>query len=220
MAENKKSFLLYCDYIGVFEQLSDREAGLLIKHILRYVNDKNPTVDSRIVNMAFEPIKAQLKRDLRIWEAERSKRSEAGKKGGIKSGESRRAGSKRSSASKNEANEADNVTVNGTVTVNATAVEEVGSDRVKEVANEVWKDQNWKDSMCIGLNTTPSELKMWLAQFNASLAGDSMPDFDKGKYKKLSRGWIVKQQERGIKVQSGPAKKSDSAPLSIVNHGN
>lgn len=82
MAKDKKGFVLYCDYIGVFEQLSDREAGLLIKHILAYVNDKNPESDSRIVNMAFEPIKLQLKRDLVRYETTRERRSEAGKLGG------------------------------------------------------------------------------------------------------------------------------------------
>lgn len=84
MAENKISFLLYCDYLGVFEQLSNREAGLLIKHILRYVNDKDPKIDNRIVGMAFEPIKLQLKRDLKEWEIIRQDRSVSGKLGNLK----------------------------------------------------------------------------------------------------------------------------------------
>lgn len=82
MAKDKISFLLYCDYLGVFEQLSDREAGLLIKHIMRYVNDKNPETDNRIISMAFEPIKLQLKRDLKKWERYIGKQSENGKLGG------------------------------------------------------------------------------------------------------------------------------------------
>lgn len=64
MAENKKSFILYCDIIHTIEKLSDDDAGKLFKHILRYVNDLNPTTDHLITEIAFEPIKQQLKRDL------------------------------------------------------------------------------------------------------------------------------------------------------------
>lgn len=79
MAENKKSFVLYTDYIEVFEQLTDVEAGELIKHLFRYVNDKDPNTDNRLLKILFEPIKQQLKRDLKKWEGKREKLSEAGK---------------------------------------------------------------------------------------------------------------------------------------------
>jgi len=59
MAQDKKSFLLYCDLIHVVEQLTDEQAGSLFKHILQYVNDKNPVSDSVITQIAFEPIKQQ-----------------------------------------------------------------------------------------------------------------------------------------------------------------
>jgi hypothetical protein len=42
MAKNKKSFVLYCDLIHTIEKLSNEQAGELFKHILRYVNDKDP----------------------------------------------------------------------------------------------------------------------------------------------------------------------------------
>ena len=64
MAENKKSFVLYCDLIHTIEQLTNEQAGDLFKHILRYVNDQNPEAKSVITKIAFEPIKQQLKRDL------------------------------------------------------------------------------------------------------------------------------------------------------------
>lgn len=118
MAQNKKSFILYADLLATIEKLTDAKAGKLFKTILEYVNDKNPEVTDVLLQIAFEPIKQQLKRDLKDWEAERSKRSEAGKKGGINSGVSRRSEAKRRSASKNEANEADNVTVTVNDTVN------------------------------------------------------------------------------------------------------
>ena len=64
MAENKKSFILYCDIIHTIEKLDDVDAGKLFKHVLRYVNDMNPETDHLITEIAFEPIKQQLKRDL------------------------------------------------------------------------------------------------------------------------------------------------------------
>jgi hypothetical protein len=84
MAKDKKSFILYCDIIHTIEKLPDLEAGLLLKHILRYVNDQNPTTDNAIVEIAFEPIRQQLKRDLVKFEDTKVKRSEAGKAGASK----------------------------------------------------------------------------------------------------------------------------------------
>lgn len=82
MAENKKSFILYCDLIHTVKKLPDDKAGILFKHLLSYVNDENPTTDDLLVEVAFEPIKRQLKRDLEKFEEVKIKRSEAGKLGG------------------------------------------------------------------------------------------------------------------------------------------
>lgn len=79
MAENKKSFVMYADYLHTFNELTDEEAGKLIKHLLMYVNDINPILNDRLLKIAFEPIKQQLKRDLKDWELIKEKRSKAGK---------------------------------------------------------------------------------------------------------------------------------------------
>jgi hypothetical protein len=84
MAKDKKSFILYSDAIHTVEKLSDTDAGQLLKHLLRYVNDQNPTTDNALVEIAFEPIKQQLKRDLVKFEDVKGKRSEAGKAGATK----------------------------------------------------------------------------------------------------------------------------------------
>lgn len=84
MATNKKSFLLYCDIIHTIEKLSDEQAGKLLKHILRYVNDLNPESEDVLTEIAFEPIKQNLKRDLIKYEEIKEKRSEAGKTGANK----------------------------------------------------------------------------------------------------------------------------------------
>jgi len=78
MAENKKSFVLYSDSFGLIKQLPDEVAGRLLKHIFSYVNDENPVTDELLVNIAFEPIKAQLKRDLQKWETQMEQRRQAG----------------------------------------------------------------------------------------------------------------------------------------------
>lgn len=82
MAKEKKSFILYADQQGVFNQLPDEIAGRLIKHIFAYVNDEQPVTDELIINIAFEPIKQCLKRDLCRWKEYLDKQSVNGKKGG------------------------------------------------------------------------------------------------------------------------------------------
>jgi len=78
MAEGKKSFLLYTELIHTVEKMPDDKAGLLFKHILRYVNDLNPETEDLIVQLTFEHIKQGLKRNLRNWEKSVEQKSEAG----------------------------------------------------------------------------------------------------------------------------------------------
>jgi hypothetical protein len=79
MATGKKSFILYCDIINTVAKLPDEQAGKLFKIILEYVNDNNPETDDLLLQIAFEPIRQQLKRDLQEWEVIREKRVAAGK---------------------------------------------------------------------------------------------------------------------------------------------
>ena len=78
MAENKKGFVLYADQKSIIDMLPNDKAGELLKHIFAYVNDENPVSEDPLINLAFEPIKLQLKRDLQKWEETRVKRSIAG----------------------------------------------------------------------------------------------------------------------------------------------
>ena len=115
MAENKKGFVLYADQISLFENLNDDEAGRLIIHIFKYVNDLNPEPPDRITQIAFEPIKQQLKRDLKKWEKRADKSRENGRLGGrpIKPKETQETQQVISEPKKPV-----NVNVNGTVNVN------------------------------------------------------------------------------------------------------
>lgn len=76
MADNKKSFLLYCDLKHTTDKLTDIQAGVLFKHILAYVNDLNPEPKDLITEIAFEPIKQSLKRDLKKYENIRQRNKE------------------------------------------------------------------------------------------------------------------------------------------------
>jgi len=121
MAENKKSFILYCDQKGVWDKLNNEQAGKLIKHIIAYVNDENPTTDDFITELAFEPIKQQLKRDLKSWEKQYNQRVEAGKR----SAEVR----KRNSTTVDDRSVSSTVNVNGNVNV---------TDNVNENVNDIF----------------------------------------------------------------------------------
>lgn len=114
MAENKKSFVLYTDLISTFEELEDVEAGRLIKHLLRYVNDANPEPPDRLTKLVFEPIKQQLKRDLQRWEGIKDKRSEAGKA----SAEARRLLKEQNSTKSTSVKSVEQTLTNSTVSVN------------------------------------------------------------------------------------------------------
>ena len=84
MAENKKSFLLYCDLIHTIKHLSDEEAGEVFKWILQYVNDKQPEPIKGLLAAVCEPIKQQLKRDLIKYEGIKQIKSDSGQLGNLK----------------------------------------------------------------------------------------------------------------------------------------
>ena len=109
MADNKKSFLLYCDLIHTVQKLSDDQAGKLFKHVLEYVNDLNPTTEDLLTQVCFEPIKQSLKRDLKKWTKQHEQRIAAGKK----SAEVR----KRNATTVNDRSVSSTVSVSGSVSV-------------------------------------------------------------------------------------------------------
>jgi hypothetical protein len=113
----KKSFVLYTDQKEVFDELTDEDAGKLIKHIFAYVNDENPEQTDKLLKIAFLPIKTQLKRDLVVWDEKKSQRAEAGRKGGLaKASNASEVLAKPSTTKQSLANLA--VNVNGNVNVN------------------------------------------------------------------------------------------------------
>lgn len=91
MAKDKNGFVLYKDLLPTIKKLVERDranktnyAGELFLHILEYVNDENPVAIDFIVEMAFEPIKQTLKRDLKKYEMKLESKSISGRVGNLK----------------------------------------------------------------------------------------------------------------------------------------
>ena len=79
MAENKKTFIFYSDWINLVREMDNEDAGELLKHLLSYVNDEDPTTDNKFVKMAFGHMKPMLKKDLDKWDKQLKKYSDMGK---------------------------------------------------------------------------------------------------------------------------------------------
>ena len=132
MADNKKSFIAYSDWYGMFNALPNEVAGELIKHIFAYVNDENPTSDNFIINALFEQVKATLKRDLIKWEEQREQRSIAGKN----SAKSRLTKSNERSIPLNETERKSTVSVS--VNVNDNVSDNVKEKEVNTLFEKFW----------------------------------------------------------------------------------
>ena len=99
-----------------FNELSDEQAGKLIKAIFMYAEKKIiPEFDDGMVKMAFSFIKSRIDLDLEKWNKTREKRSEAGRKGG-KQTQANQANA--SLVKQTQANQAVNVNDNVNVNVN------------------------------------------------------------------------------------------------------
>jgi len=185
MAENKKGFVLYADQKIIFEELTDEEAGILIKHVFKYVNDENPILENRIITIAFNPIKLQLKRDLKRWESIRLKRSEAGKK----SAESRQQNQQVLTKS--------TVIVNDNVNVNVNVNDNVNDNvNVINIINNWFYDfENGNEILEIARrnNLTIEFIKEKLHEFK-KYAELEYPNY--GKFVSHFKNWIVKNNPK------------------------
>jgi uncharacterized phage protein (TIGR02220 family) len=101
MADNKNSFLVYAaDIKETLDDMTDEQVGKLFRGMVDYQVTGEAPVFSGELKFAFIPIRQQMDRDNTKWEQTRAKRTESGRKGGIRSGEVRKA------KAENEANEA------------------------------------------------------------------------------------------------------------------
>ena len=165
--EGKKSFVLYTDQREVFDELSDEDAGRLIKHIFSYVNDENPSTDDLLLKVAFLPIKTQLKRDLKMWDEKKLQRAEAGRKGGIaKSSNAKQSLANPSNATNDVANLAVNVNVNGNDIYKQTGSElKVDEESHNQIFRQLWKSTAWLEGIAMKNKVTTKEVQNHLNEF-------------------------------------------------------
>ena len=87
----RNSFLLYTDSMDIISELSDAQAGRLLRAMVLYQKHlDDPTnmeyeefVSDSIVKIAFSPVKNQFDRDYEKYKDVCSKRANAGRKGGL-----------------------------------------------------------------------------------------------------------------------------------------
>ena len=80
MNKSKKSFIMYLDNKDVFYDLTDEQAGQLIKAIYKYQESGEITAKG-LLKTVFLSFKGMLDRNEEKWEEIKQKRSDAGKKG-------------------------------------------------------------------------------------------------------------------------------------------
>ena len=228
MAEGKKSFVLYADLLNVVEKLilKDRSngtnyAGELFYHILQYVNDANPIPIDFIVEMAFEPIKLQLKRDLKKYETIREKRAEAGRVSAEKRKQtptnSTHVDTSKHCSTNLTVNDNDNGNVNDNVTTKVVLEEEVDFKKIVDGSfSEDPKyrselDQNietlktyssWKNDIAKQQNIIPiSDVDIWIDKYKAHILTQPKTDISVNELRKHFSNWLKKRIVAGDKIQ-------------------
>jgi hypothetical protein len=228
---------LYADLIHTVRKMPKDKQGELFMTILQYVNDENPIVDDLLIDLVFEPIKRQMKRDLVKYETTKERRRELGRLAGLKSGEARKANvpesnqnePKRTNGSKNEPNEHvtvtvnDTVTVNGTVTVTDILLEKETKEEFKKVSiskneifsKEVLESETWIETISMQNRITPEEIPKWLDDFNKKLISELDTKISKKEYASHFSRWLPgeilksknQKNERSVNNPTGTKKQ-------------
>ncbi|MBA3664013.1 MAG: hypothetical protein H0W61_07375 [Bacteroidetes bacterium] len=205
MAENKKSFVLYTDMLLTIEHLPDEVAGQLLKTVLLYVNDKNPEPTDILLKIAFEPIKQQLKRDLRKYEEKKKNWSDAGKA----SAASKKAKTEIQQTSTNVENVATESTVNVndsvTVNVNDTSLKEKKTTNIIDVWMGDLPNSTHLETISRDLKIPIETLKTYIPEFRKTVSSEYM---NQSKFidhfKRLSRQIFDKNKTNPSKKRNQP----------------
>ena len=192
MAENKKSFVLYADLIHTVSKMPSEKAGDLFKHILSYVNDQNPETEDLIIQLTFEPIKQQLKRDLRKYETKKKQWSEAGKR----SAEVRNAKKNERTLTDVE-NRSTDLTVSVNDSVNVNVINNKG--KFDDYILEIQKHKQWSESFYMQFRVSKGTLQKLLNTFIISLGLKDFKEQPKsiGDFKAHFINWANKQDQIG-----------------------
>ena len=196
MAENKKSFILYADLIHTVNLATDKQAGMLFKHILSYVNDENPVTKCSTTKILFEPVKQQLKRDLVKYTKKKVQWSDAGKR----SAEVRKV--KKNQRTLTDVNERStdstvnvNDTVNVTVNVNDNDINNIYNKFVDEVLEG--KHSQATEQMYMRLKIKNGSLTPLLKDFKGQLIIDQTIHKNTLELRKHFNNWLNMQERVG-----------------------
>jgi len=215
MAENKKSILVYADWIDKFEELEDDEAGRLIKHFFRYVNDLNPEYPDRTTKLMFIDIKNTLKRDLDKWEDKSPQRIEKARLAGLASAEARKL--KKELNSTNELKAELNPT-KSTVSVSVSVSDTVSvteSENEKSISNSSFKEtleknEKWKNQISSEFKISIAEVELKLNEFFKHLEITFKNHPTLNEFAKHFKNWIPVNKEKNGKSNSTKQSNQNS----------
>lgn len=197
MAEGKTSFVLKTKIKHVVKLLSDEQAGILLKTILAYVNDENPEVTDPYIRLAFEPIKYDLKEDLKKWEATCERNRSNGNKGGRPKNPKKPKKPTGLNENPKNPNEPDNDYDSEYVLLNSNK-EKFDADNYK-VQLSTKEYQSWRESWYMKFRVKPNSLSQIVDKFNIHLGLKDISELPKNlkDYKEHFYNWCNVQDRIG-----------------------
>ena len=115
----KNTIILHLDWKVFLDVLSDEDLGQWTRAIMSFMETGEPPEEmSKAVEVAFYASFERIGRDLKSWESSRASKSESGRKGGIKSGEVRKAMAEQRRNEASKQNEAERSKTNLPVSCN------------------------------------------------------------------------------------------------------
>jgi hypothetical protein len=198
MATDKNSFLLYTDLIHLVRKLPKETRGDLFLVILEYVNDNITVVEAMteadmLLNFTFEPIKQQLKRDLKKYETIREKKRLAGVASAEKRKQNQQVLTGVDTCQQSATHSTVNVSVNDSVNVNDNVIEreniiptptKFNSDYIvpiTELENVLLSDDMWIESLArlhmfdrVSAQNSISIAKGWVKKYVADQMAENV----------------------------------------------
>lgn len=195
MAEGKNKIIVYKDWIKKFEALKDAEAGKLIKHFFRYVNDLNPVAPDRVTELSFIDIEQTLKRDLKKWESFIDKQSENGKKGGRPKNPEEPIESQKTQALIEEPKKADMVIGNGIAIVSDISKYNTHKD-IFDSEDFFTKNQIQFEKICMAASKNSEEGLLGLRKFHLHLVENERYPQTKKQILAGFEKWMLKEKKQ------------------------
>ena len=222
MAQGKKSFVLYTDLIHVVRKLPSETRGELFMIILEYVNDNLDIVQTMeqldiLLSVTFEPIKQQLKRDLRKYEQKQLQRSEAGRRSAeLRSAQKNERPS--TTVDENQQTSTDNVNdnVNGNDNDNDNVDNKLSGENHSQFIYEINKIEEfmlsgenayWFEVYCMQNKIPPEQLKLSISEFVVELRNQNITEKSKQDLFTHFHNWNKKYKLANGTTSQNPKQK-------------